>query len=396
MKGLALLCLLLLAARPARAAEAPLDYPRLAVEITNRFFDQDFFSDRPLDAAKWRDLFWEEIGHYYPAVSPEVKEASLPAFQAGESGLRQGQIDFARKLAAEAKAPVSDSILFSALINGWLKGRDKYALWETAGDSRQWNSYLSGRLHGIGVRWAEQRGPGGSLKVEMVVPKAPAEEAGLKPGMEVIGLLIDGQAVDLPSTRGADLAARIGNARQVTLRTATQSYTASPRDIVFQEAQPSLEKEKGAPVLRVPHFDRGTAGTCGTLLAPVAQAPTLILDLRECGGGYTDAAIDLLGMLEGPGPIGVVWKYRDEVGRVREKPMSTQADRIWKGKNLVVRVSQNTASAAELMLMSLRQKPGVKVEGGATYGKTTSQDILRTGGNSELRLSVSQFSPAEG
>jgi carboxyl-terminal processing protease len=389
--GLALfLCASRLGAGPLSEAEES----RAVIATVQAFDEQGIYAPAPLDARKCSDLFWKRIADYRP-VDEKQRVASLAVFQESEVELRRGQVGFARRLVGDA--PVDEAILLSALLNSWLLARDPYASWQTAGDNRQWETYLSGKLHGIGVRWAAERSRGGGLAVTAVVPGGPAEQAGVRAGLKIGGVEIDGHPVDLSTTRTEDLAPRIGSAQVVVLHAAPgEDYRVVPRDIVLEQEQIRLDEEQGVPRLRVPHFDRGAALAIAGLLGKVPPASPLILDLRECGGGYTDEAIALVGLLEGPGQIGVEWFYRDEVGRTRHRPVATEEARAWEGDRLTILVDAQTASAAELVVMALRDRPGVAVKGGPTYGKTTSQDLVPVLPGGTLRVSVARFSPSGG
>lgn len=105
---------------------------------------------------------------------------------------------------------------------------------------------------------------------------------------------------------------------------------------------------------------------------------SVILDLRDNGGGMVDAAIAMLQMmLEKPGLM-VTMHYRADQGG--DQPYQARGGGLPLNQ-MIVLVNQNTASAAELMAGVLHEVGGATLMGAQSYGKGQGQYHLRLDGD---------------
>ena len=116
----------------------------------------------------------------------------------------------------------------------------------------------------------------------------------------------------------------------------------------------------------------------------------IILDLRNNGGGRTDVAVSIAGMVVPRGKI-VDVKYRQSEYDVTYNSSLPGTDKKW-----IVLVNENTASASEILASAMQDSGVGKLYGDQTYGKAVVQQIYPLGsganyGNHVFKLTVAQY-----
>ena len=115
-------------------------------------------------------------------------------------------------------------------------------------------------------------------------------------------------------------------------------------------------------------------------------AKALIVDLRDNGGGWVDAAVDVADLFVGKN---VLVYTEDRYGnREEEKTQSDTADDI----PLVFLVNENTASASEILSGSLHDLGRATIVGTQTYGKGIIQAVIPLGdSNDGFQMTIAQY-----
>jgi C-terminal processing protease CtpA/Prc len=146
--------------------------------------------------------------------------------------------------------------------------------------------------------------------------------------------------------------------------------------------------------MRHPYVDAGL----GCLEALDRQGP-LVLDLRNNTGGNCHLMLMVLAPLLSPGPL-VGWAFGDATQwltydgtavingsglRYPTRPPLDTPDRI------AVLVSGRTASSGEVVVLSVKGRPNVRVFGTETCGLTTANDVFELSDGYILGLAVAQM-----
>lgn len=114
----------------------------------------------------------------------------------------------------------------------------------------------------------------------------------------------------------------------------------------------------------------------------------LIIDLRNNGGGYVDAAIKIAGYFLGSDKKVVTLVDRD--GEKEDEMTAKDAGAIISGGPVVILVNSDTASASEILSGALEDYGVAKLVGTKTYGKGTVQDIISLKNGGALKLTVAR------
>ena len=155
--------------------------------------------------------------------------------------------------------------------------------------------------------------------------------------------------------------------RQRKLRSAALQRYWSQRHLGFTN-----QRKGKIAILRIDAFTQSVAWEFSKALPNVLDgASTIVLDLRGNGGGDAEAMADVASLFLDDGTN--LGKFADRFGASFE--LQTYAKRLWRVPQLahvklplVVLTSENTSSAAEIMVAALQAKHRARVIGSATCG----------------------------
>ena len=243
---------------------------------------------------------------------------------------------------------------------------------------------LAGAYGGIGADlWR-------NLDGEMVLspyPDSPAEAAGVMSG-DVL-LAIDGQALteatvdDIRSL----LRGEVGTEVSLTL----SRPPAPPFDLTVARAQiriPSvtyriLEQDPSIGYVHITGFTERTPEETEAAIESLLSAggASLILDLRDNGGGLLSPAVDVASLLLDGGVVLYESRRGDDQSTLRARSGGVAAD-----MPLVVLVNRSTASAAEIVAGAIQARDRGTMIGVPTYGKGSVQLIYSLSDGSALHV----------
>ena len=239
-------------------------------------------------------------------------------------------------------------------------------------------SVLSGYA-GIGIAVGRtERG----LTVRQVMRHSPAAAAGIEVGdrlLSVDGEDVTGLGLDELTAR---LQGAVGSRVRVTVerdgRTLDFSMT---RETILEENVTARQAAPGVEYISIAAFSSmNDAADFEAIWQGLDEKETraVILDLRDNGGGMIDAAFAMLDlMLEQKTRMAILHGRSDQGG---DEVYLSSGGGLPLNK-IVVLVSGNTASAAELMAGVLHEAGGATLVGAQTYGKSQGQYHLSLNGD---------------
>jgi carboxyl-terminal processing protease len=216
----------------------------------------------------------------------------------------------------------------------------------------------------------------GRVFVVAVEKGSPAGRAGVRAG-ELVAKLADRPTRTMPLWEMQEILA--GPPGTKVVMEVIRPDQATPSQVSFELksfAPPpvSLEEVEGAPLLRIPSFDAGTAGqvrealkTSLPRLRGAARAQgKLLVDLRGVSSGDGEAAY-ATAKLFASGDLGALKRRKDEV-----KTYTASEPPVWQGR-IVVLVDRGTSGAAEILATVLRQRVKAELVGDWTLGHAGHQ-----------------------
>ena len=295
----------------------------------------------------------------------------------------RGQRERFRLQAAEAGTKAELYSVLRRMLSGL---RDPHTRVFAPGENSDWRVQRSVSV-GITVREVE-----GDLLVSAVERRSEAERAGARVGDIVVR--IDGDRAESVLARRVSEQAltMVSTARSIALARLFDGPSDKPVAIVVRgtdrrEKRLQLTRElraqapefqsrmegSGIAVVRFNVFTTDVAAAfVEALKDDLKDARGLVIDLRENGGGETEAMTDIASLFLRPAlPLG---RFTDREGRIRLEPYTR--DRLFSIADdsgsfagpVVVLTSPRTASASEVFAAALRERGRATIVGEATCG----------------------------
>jgi carboxyl-terminal processing protease len=321
-----------------------------------------------------------------------IKDAKLPPVHAVDdpaSNVRELESDVRSAVSAYGHKLGSRDITYSA-IEGLLGSvKDKYTVFLSPHEYQELNEGLDGGgFSGVGIA-IDIDEKSKLLMVNQVIADGPAEKAGIKDGDTIV--LIDGKSTKgLTSEQDAKmLRGDKGTVVKLTVERdgATLAPIAVTRDVIHQPSVYAKLLDNGIGYARLTVFGSTTATELSAALTKLqAQgAKAYVLDLRDNGGGYLNAAIDVSSKFIPSGPIvsveargGSNTQYDAEDDAITPKP-------------LAVLVNKYTASASEITSGAIQDNGVGELVGEKTYGKGVVQTIHPLPDGSAVKITSARY-----
>ena len=322
-----------------------------------------------------------------------VKHIVLPAIHDSASPMGNvREIDREIETAAtESKSKFSAHELSYVAIDGMMRSvNDRYTVFMTPKEFAGLNQGLDGGDFGGTGIVIQVDDKTKYIAVENVIPDGPADKAGVQQDDLIT-------AIDGASTRNMGLSAASGKLRgkegtRVTL-TIQRDSSALPAPITITRAkihqlsvyEKLLPGKIGYIALTV--FGRETGNELTTALTRLQSegARALILDLRDNGGGYLEAAVAVSSKFIPSGPIVSVESRASNITTLDAD------DTAISPLPLAVLVNGYTASASEITSGAIQDSSVGVIIGTKTFGKGVVQTIYPLQDGSAIKVTTARY-----
>ncbi|PRX73583.1 carboxyl-terminal processing protease [Cohnella sp. SGD-V74] len=259
-------------------------------------------------------------------------------------------------------------------------------------DDQEWKAYsseLEQTFVGIGIVMMEEKG---KIYVEDVIADSPASSVGILAG----DLLVAADGKSFAGKTMADIQKELrGEEGTVVALTVSRSG----KELKFKITR----KQVHVPVVSTKMLDQGIGYLALTSFTSEAGKEvkrelekleknglaSLVLDLRNNGGGYVSAAQEVAGLFV---KEGVLAHMRDRNGH--DEPLSISGTS--RPYEVVVLVNGNTASASELLSGALRDYGVGQLVGTKTYGKGVVQSLIPLKSGGVLKVTIQEYYTPKG
>ncbi len=270
---------------------------------------------------------------------------------------------------------VDSETLMDGALNGMLESLgDEYS---TVIDEESFDAKLEGNYEGLGVEIYSSTD--GNIYILNVFENSPAEKAGLKVGDIIVS--IDGNY--FTSKVASDVTDYIFNSDSNTFefvinRNGTEMTLTLTRGAVEIPSVDSDLFETGGKKIGYIYIDIFANATATQFSNALTELETnnidsLIIDVRGNSGGHLTTVVDILSnFLDSKNVI-----YQTETKTETKKFYSAGSET--KTYPIVVLQDSNSASASELLSISLKEQYGATIVGQTSYGKGTVQEVVTTG-----------------
>lgn len=320
------------------------------------------------------------------------------------SQISRGQITPGQKLYAAQAAvsqlyvdTVNEDKLVEDAIKGMLENLDPHSSYTNAEETKELNEPLAGNFSGIGITFNMNQD---TLYVIQTVSGGPSERIGILAGDRIIAVndsSIAGQKMKnsvimkkLRGPKGTDVDVTV--LRRSGASTDTIDFRITRDDIPIYSVDAAYMADPKTGYIRLNKFSAETAQEVNTALRDLrAQGmEQLILDLAGNGGGYLQAAVDILGEFLPTGSLAVFTEGRT-VPRQDFYAFPSGNKALFDNGRLVVIADQYSASAAEITTGAVQDWDRGLVVGRRTFGKGLVQRPIPFPDGSMIRLTIAHY-----
>lgn len=288
---------------------------------------------------------------------------------------------------------VNEDKLVEDAIRGMLEKLDPHSAYSTPEETKELNEPLEGNFSGIGITFNMNQD---TLYVIQTVSGGPSERVGILAGDRII-------AVNDTSIAGVKmknshimklLRGPKGTDVDVTVlrRPDTIQFRITRADIPIYSVDAAYMADPKTGYIRLNKF---AAETPKELREAVKSLKTegmeqLILDLTDNGGGYLNAAVDLLGELLEPGALAVYTEGRNSP-RHNNWAIPSGKQPLFNDGRLVVMMNQYSASASEITAGAIQDWDRGLIVGRRSFGKGLVQRPIPFPDGSMIRLTIAHY-----
>ena len=284
---------------------------------------------------------------------------------------------------------VDEQSLLEGAIKGYIEGLgDPYTEYYTAEELEEYKEETLGNFVGIGV-YMIQDVEMNVIRVLAPIKDSPAYSAGILPGdiiYKIDGIQYTGEQMDEAAQK---IKGEIGTKVNLELIRDNESINLEieRKTIKINHVEASvIENDIG--YLQISTFDEGCADEFKKKYEELKNQniKSLIIDLRNNGGGIVDEATDIADLFADKDATLLVTVDKDN----NEDITKAKTDKII-DMPVVILTNSNTASASEILAGALKDLGVAKIVGTTTYGKGVIQTLLTLGDGTGIKITTNEY-----
>ncbi len=267
---------------------------------------------------------------------------------------------------------------------------DRYALYMDAEYANSLNEELNGSFVGLGVEVKNDEN--GYIVVVNVIEDTPASRYGIQPDDKIVsldGINMIGEDV---STLVSNIKSNpIGTEKNIGILRGEETLNITVKlDVVNLKSVNGysvVRDDKRIGVIVMSNFSSNTHRQFKDVYDKLSEdgLDSLVIDVRNNGGGYLSSANMISSMFLGNGDV--IYKKTD--GKEIEDVINGSEKEI--EIPVVILVNGLTASSSEIFTSSLRENVNATVVGTKTYGKGMIQKLIQLSDNKYIKFSVQEW-----
>lgn len=279
------------------------------------------------------------------------------------------------------------------LIDGALAGLvesvgDIYTTYYTKEELEDFTTETLGNFVGIGI-YLQGNKTTGYAEVVSPMPNSPAEEAGLQKG-DII-LKVDGEeyTADTLDKLATKIKGEEGTEVVLTIKRGEEVFekTIKRRNVhINYVTGEKIQEDIG--YIAISTFDEGCCNDFKEIYNKLVNegAKSLIIDLRDNGGGLVSEALDIADLMCDKDQTTLITIDKDG----KEKITKSEKDPEIK-LPIVVLTNESTASASEILVAALKDNGKATIIGEKTFGKGVIQELITLSNGGALKVTSSEY-----
>lgn len=284
---------------------------------------------------------------------------------------------------------VDDEKLRTGAIKGYIEGLgDPYTEYISKEDMKAYTENIMGNFVGIGIYMVKNT-DANLVEVLSPIKNSPAEKAGIQPGDLI--KKVDGveYAADDLNTMSEKIKGEEGTNVNIEILRGTETLTFNIKRETIKVNQIEGEVLEGdIGYIEVPSFDEYTAKDFKTKFEELKgkNIKSLIIDLRNNGGGIVSEALDIADLIADRGSV-LLYTVDKNNNEKTEKSNNNPIINM----PIVVLVNGNTASSSEILSGALKDLGKATIIGTKTYGKGVIQNVLTLEDGSGIKITSEEY-----
>ncbi len=277
-----------------------------------------------------------------------------------------------------------------ALVDGAARGMvaasgDRYTVFMDAEETEKFEQELRGEISGVGAELGIRSDKPTILRV---LDDSPAKKAGVRVGDIIVAVNDNGTNGLDASSVAEQIRGPEGTSVKLTLRRDDKFVNLTITRAKISDPSVRWSVDDGVGVMIISRFDQGTADLTRQAAKEFIRdgVKSVVIDLRNNGGGYLMAAQEVAGL------------WLDNKVIVTEKSQGVVTDTIksdgqslLRGMKTVVLVNGESASASEIVAGALQDYKVATLVGQKTYGKGTVQQLIELPGGRQLKVTIARW-----
>ena len=292
---------------------------------------------------------------------------------------------------------VDENKLVEDAIIGMLEKLDPHSQFTTAKETQELEEPLQGEFSGIGIQFNLKQD---TLYVIQTIPNGPSERVGMLPGDRIIyvndttiaGVKIKNTDIQkkLRGKKGTKVTVKVKRGNNPELI----SFVITRDKIPLHSVDAAYMLDEKTGYIKISSFGAKTYNEMIDKLHLLKKKGMrqLVVDLSDNGGGYMDAAIQMVNEFLDDGQLIV---YTEGLNQSRAEAKANGRGEF-KDMKLVVIMSQYSASASEIFAGAIQDWDRGLVLGRRSFGKGLVQRPFKFEDGSMMRLTVARYHTPSG
>lgn len=292
---------------------------------------------------------------------------------------------------------VNEDKLVEDAIIAMLAGLDPHSQYSNAEETKELNEPLTGNFSGVGITFNMNND---TLYVIQTVAGGPSERVGILAGDRIIS--VNDTAIAGVKMKNTDIMKRLRGPKGTKVdvkvlrrdkgQTDTIDFRITRADIPIYSVDAAYMVDDKTGYIRLNRFAAETSEELIQAMQHLKKdgMDRLILDLTDNGGGYLNAAVEVLGEVLEPGQMTV---YTEGLNSPRTDNYAKPSGKkpLFDEGRLVVMVNQYSASASEITSGAIQDWDRGLIVGRRTFGKGLVQRPIPLPDGSMIRLTVAHY-----
>lgn len=284
---------------------------------------------------------------------------------------------------------VDETTLIDSTIKGYISGiGDEYTEYFTKTEMEEFITDTEGNYVGIGVYMYKDT-ENNNIVVLSTIDNSPAQKVGLQTGdiikkvndIEYTGDDFEKIASIIKGVEGTTVKLEINRNDEIK----TFEITREKIELYPIKSQ-ILDNDIG--YIKITSFNLECADKFKTVYNNLKNSniKSLVIDLRNNGGGIVDEALEIVDYILEKGDIMLITKDKDENEEIKKSSNNPIID-----VPVVVLTNKNTASASEIVAGALKENGKATIVGEKTYGKGLIQELITLSDGSGIKVTTEEY-----